>query len=373
MKILIIAPDYPDDKRAVFAFVEQLVDELARLGNDVQVVAPYSISRNKRVPKSVSCYRVGEGCITVYRPIYLSISNLKLFGRSITDIIKSYAFKRGLGMVKEDVDVVYGHFWDSAYQGYSYAKKHKLPLFVASGESEIEFRCSSEQRKEFCEYVKGVICVSSKNRDESIEFGLTTKDKCVVIPNAINASLFKLLNKTECRSKLGFPEDAFIVSFVGWFRERKGANRVSSAISLINNGEIVYSVFIGEGTEEPICNNILYKGRVAHDDIPIYLNAADIFVLPTLHEGCCNAIIEAMACGLPIISSDLPFNYDVLNNSNSIMVNPLDVEEISQSIIKLRDDKKLRAMMSSNALTVASKLSIDQRARQVLEFIISRV
>ena len=148
--------------------------------------------------------------------------------------------------------------------------------------------------------------------------------------------------------------------------------RVSKAIEGIPEND-VYSIFIGEGPEEPNNPNILFKGKVTHNDVPLYLNAADVFVLPTLQEGCCNAVVEAMACGLPIISSNLPFNWDVLNMDNSIMVDPLNVEEIKQAIIKLRDDVQLRLAMSCAALEKAKELTIQERARKILSFMQQRM
>ena len=89
---------------------------------------------------------------------------------------------------------------------------------------------------------------------------------------------------------------------------------------------------------QPDCEGILFKGKLPHEEIPLYLNTADVFVLPSLAEGCSNSIVEAMACGLPVISSDLSFNYDILNADNSILVNPNDVGEISAAIKKLMDE-----------------------------------
>lgn len=307
--------------------------------------------------------------MTVYRPYYFSFSKHKIAGYSPNAWFLRKAYQKGFNMINCEPDVVYGHFWSTAYYGYEYAQEHNLPLFVATGESKIGFRCNTPQKKAFCDYVSGVICVSSKNRDESIELGLTTPDKCVVVSNAINSNIFKALDKDECRKQLSFPEDAFIVSFVGWFHERKGAKRVSEAISRITEGEIVYSIFIGEGAEEPDCPNILFKGKLSHEDIPKYLNAADVFVLPTLREGCCNAIIEAMACGLPVISSNLPFNADVLNASNSILIDPMDIDGIKNAIVKLRDDKMERDALAVRALELAGRLTIDKRALRIIDYI----
>jgi len=297
------------------------------------------------------------------------MSKLKIGKFNPTDFAYRVAYNRGLGMLRELPDVVYGHFWDSAYKGYHYAKKNKLPLFVATGESEIIFRCDNSDKKDFCNYISGVVCVSSKNKEESVALGLTTGDKCIVIPNAIDSDLFKPLDRKECRQKLKLPNDAFILSFVGWFNERKGSERLSKAVSLIKEGKTVYSIFIGEGQAVPLCDNILFKGHLPHDRIPEYLCASDVFVLPTLQEGCCNAVIEAMACGLPIVSSNLPFNWDVLNDSNGILVDPTSINEIAEAIIELRDNTNKRAQKSEGSLKTANSLTIDKRGAGIIKFV----
>ena len=143
---------------------------------------------------------------------------------------------------------------------------------------------------------------------------------------------------------------------------------MAEAISRIHEGKTVYSLFLGSGAEDPTCDNILFKGSVKHSDIPVYLNAADVFVLPTLHEGCCNAIVEAMACGLPIISSDLLFNQDICNEKNSILVDPMDVDAIRAAIVNLRDDADLRTSLSNGALKTSKDLTIDKRASRIVDF-----
>lgn len=271
-------------------------------------------------------------------------------------------------MLKVLPDAIYGHFWCSAYDGFEYAKNNNIPLFVATGESEIsKFFTRPHDQKEFSEYVSGVICVSSKNRDESIALGLTTAEKCQVFPNSINNSLFRKMDKKICREQLGLPQEVFIVAFVGWFTERKGPLRVSEAIKRIK-GEQVYSLFVGKGEQDPDCDNVLFKGTLPHEQVPVYLNAADVFVLPTLQEGCCNAVVEAMACGLPIISSNLAFNWDILSENNSIMVDPNNIDEISKAIRELRDDKVKRERLSLGALESTQNLTIEKRALNIVSF-----
>ncbi len=361
---------YPvGDKFNNFPFVKQLVDEVSSKGNNCYVLVPFNVLHYKCFVSSKEEYKVGEGNVTVIRPPYLSFSSLKVGNINISSWLHKRALKKAFKMMKTKPDVIYGHFWQSAYAGYGYARDNKIPLFVATGESEIKRLFNPKgDIGAFTEYVSGVICVSSKNREESISLGLTTAEKCKVIPNSVNASLFHQMDREECRSRLGFPQTGFIVVFVGWFIERKGPRRVTDAIKKIS-GEKVYSIFVGKGEQEPVCDNILFKGSLPHNQIPLYLNAADVFILPTLFEGCCNAVVEAMACGLPIISSNRSFNLDVLDDSNSIMVNPEDTDEIASAIKCLRDNKDLRELLSKGALKKSENLTIEKRSQMILDFI----
>ena len=268
--------------------------------------------------------------------------------------------------------------WTSGYYILRYARKNRIPLFVATGEDRIFFNdyLSDEDLLQIREYTSGVICVSTKNQEESVACGFARKEKCRVFPNAVDDTLFHRMSKSECRNKLGYPQDAFIVAYVGRFYNRKGVNRVSAAIKLIDDTHI-QSIFIGTSNPgenlQPDCEGILFKGKLPHNEIPIYLNAADVFVLPTLAEGCSNSIVEAMACGLPIISSDLPFNYDILNEDNSILIDPYDIEAITSAIKRLKDDESLRKSLSINALETAKGLTISQRTKFIMDFIESKM
>lgn len=372
MKILIVPFDYPSKYcNSDFVFVKMLVDEMAKLGHECVVLTPFSVSRYKTLSLGKEEYFVEDKKVQVVRPNYISTSSLTIGNVYVSNFLHKLAVRRGLRNIDFVPDVVYCHFWKQGIEAYPFARKHNIPLFVATGECEIFEDNRDGHLQDFCDYVRGVVCVSTKNKDESVYLKLTTSDKCCVVPNSIDNSLFKKLDKSECRKKLGLPQDKFIVAFVGWFENRKGSLRVSEAISSIPEND-VYSLFIGAGSENPGCDNILFKGKVNHEDVPIYLNAADVFVLPTLQEGCCNAVVEAMACGLPIISSNLPFNWDVLDSENSIMINPDNVEEIRDAIIKLRDNVALRESMSMASLKTAQHLTLRERAKRILKFIEDR-
>ncbi len=373
MNIVIISYDYSDERRTAYAFVAQLVEQWARQGHNCWVIAPYSVVANRRFHATKEVIRhEGQGTITILRPNFFSASNLKIGGKRISWVMHEWAVKRALKKLPCKPDIIYGHFWERAHEAFHYAKKHGIPLFVATGESNIATMISKWSDKEdFCKYISGVICVSTKNKEESIALGLTDESKCKVIPNAVNAELFHKLDKTSCRQELGIAENDFVVGFVGWFNERKGATRVAEAIKRIGSG--VKSLFIGGGELEPRCDGILFKGLLPHEKVPQYLGAADCFVLPTLHEGCCNAVVEAMACGLPVVSSNLPFNWDILNETNSIMVDPNNISEIADAIRSLRDDTLKREKLAKGALKSVQNLTINQRAENIIYFIKEKI
>lgn len=374
MNILVLSYDYPDTKSSAYSFVQQFVEELANQGHSCQVIAPFPVLRKKRISKFVERkITSSNGGIIVYRPNYISIPFLRIGPFYPSLFLRRKAISKAFHKLVNKPDVVYGHFWNQAYEAYSFSKLNKIPLFVACGESNIAKMFDYKNiQKDFFDYVKGVFCASSKNLEECQKLGIAGSEKCIVAPNSINDTLFRLMDKRVCREELNIPHNLFVVAFVGWFIDRKGPNRVAQALSEINDANIG-AFFIGEGTLEPNYNNILFKGRLAHDQIPQYLNAADVFVLPTLNEGCCNAIVEAMACGLPVVSSDMSFNWDVLNDKNSILINPNKVDEIKNAIIKLRDDDTLRENLRDGAIVTAKELTLSKRVNKIVNFINSKI
>lgn len=375
MNIAIIAPGYPYKRNNAYAFVKQLVDEFARQGVSCSVIAPNSVVSNRRVcPKVTHEGPKGVASVTVYRPNILSFSGWKLGGKPISRLIRRRAVERALRRLPQQPDLIYGHFWVSGWMGARYAKEHGIPLFVATGESNIAqmFPPSADNRS-FLDDVRGVVAVSEKNKRESVALHYTTSERCEVFPNGVDLSIFHPMEQAAARERLRIEKEAFVVIFVGSFIERKGAHRLSEAIGMIT-GRQVFSIFVGEeGDCKPSCENILYCGKVKHEELPLYLNAADAFVLPTLKEGCCNAIVEAMACGLPIISSDMDFNDGLLDDRNAIRVDPMNVEALAQAIVRLRDDEMLRCQMGAESLRRAQSLRIADRAAAILQFITAKM
>ncbi len=374
MNICVISSSYPNEDGVGNTFVEQLVNAMTRLGHHCVVISPLNTFGNDLASKYKEHEIRGIGTnqtVEVYRPRIWN-RNIPFIPISTNRYHAQRAIEKTIQKYKLEFDVMYCHFFAMGILAWHYAYKNNIPLFVATGESKIkpfsQKPCFCFSLKKFRQHTNGVVCVSSKNLDECIGLGYAEREKCKVFPNGVNLQLFKPLDKMQCRQQIGFKEDDFLLITVGEFSDRKGQNRIIRAVDSLSDPAIK-TCFIGSG--EPIAsrNYVFYKGRISHDELPIYLNAADVFVLPTLREGCCNAIVEALACGLPVVSSDRKFNYDILDESNSIMVDPEDVNQITSAIKVLHEDNNKRKNLAVGASNKAMSLSIDQRASNILSFI----
>ena len=370
MNFAVVTPNFPTKKSISFMFLEQLCREFADQGQKVIVVAPQSVTKlikKKTLPEKVknTIYTSKGNEIVVYRPYYFSWSDSRFTTQQFCKVVYKTLEKYAKGC-----DVVYGHFWESAYAGLRFASQYGKPLYAVAGEDYIVFDqfLRETEKEELREKTNGVICVSTKSKDETLKHKLSYENRCEVIPNAINPKLFYVKDKMKLRNRFMIQEDDFVVAFVGQFSERKGPLRLCEALNRIGNPKIK-TFFLGSGPQDPVYSNTLVKGTINHDELPDYLNASDVFVLPTLSEGCCNAMIEAMACGLPIISSDASFNWDVLNGTNSILIDPNSVSQIQDSIMKLYNDKQLRNKLAEGAKVTASGLTLKKRAERIVSFI----
>ena len=169
----------------------------------------------------------------------------------------------------------------------------------------------------------------------------------------------------ESRRKLGFGENEFIIAFTGAFIDRKGVLRLEEACKDLP----VKVAYAGTGPQIPNAQNTIWSGNIEPESMPVFLSAADIFVLPTLNEGCCNAIIEALACGLPVISSEKNFNDDILDESCSIRIDTSSVEQIKKAVCDLQGDPEKRKAMSHCAVEKGRQLSLSIRAKKIYEWI----
>lgn len=365
-RITVVTYGYPNVHTPTASpFIQVLVEQWKkRYGIEVKVINPITAAGYRKCKSQ-------NGKDGVYHPLYFNYRFLKIlpFLRKLQTKLSDRSFRNAVKRNLDDGDTcLYAHFLNAGLAVAEIAsKRENCKTYCAFGEStlwSLEHRDRKQCRKKL-QRIDKYISVSTQNTNQLIEEGFATPEKIITLPNGIDASIFHKEDKTKCREELNLPQDAVIGIFVGHFIERKGSKRVDEATAGIPNLKMVY---IGGGEAAPEGDNILFKGRVSHDLVGKYLSAADFFVLPTLAEGCCNAIVEAMACGLPIVSSIGEFNDDILNESYSIRVDPMNVDEIREAVLTMVEQPELRNSMSAAAEKAVQELSIEARAEKILKW-----
>lgn len=368
MNILVISNNYPSLKnpsRGVFVY--NLIQHFCRLGHEVSVISPQNIS--SMGAKKVKSYGV-ENC-TVYRPLSISASNRQIgFFNTyrITELSQIKGIRRIVKKHNLDFDFVYAHFMMNGISAVNALKRYNRPFFVAVGESDLIGLTKMYPKDYFYRSIKqiqGFVAVSNKLKDQLIGFGIP-ENSIFMKPNAVDLTKFYKRNKVEMRKKYKLPMDLKLVAFVGRFLPHKGPLRVLEAIQKLDN---VGALFMGSGAQEPTGPSVVFNESVPSYKIPELLSAADVFVLPTQREGSCNAIAEAIACGLPVVSSKIPEVMDQCDPSFSILVDPLDVKALESAIDSILSDEERRVEMSKNALDYSKNFEIGERASSILNFI----
>ena len=379
MHICFLTNKYPNKVEPnAIVFLQQLVVAIAKQGVKCSVICPVptNINKNYKTLPQKTTEHYGDASVDVYYPRCFGLGQ-RDYGPFNPAKITTHYFTKAcdkiIANMPECPDAFYGHFVTPAgIAAARMGRKYNKPSFLAYGEAgtvmikHFGFKAST---KELCT-LSGVIAVSSQNKSDISPYvpeGITE-----VFPNSIDSETFYPRDKAEARKKLGLSEDTFVIGFVGSFDERKGIDRLSQAIDKLTIDNIAL-ICAGKGAIQPRTKKCVFKSPVLHSELPEFLSAADIFVLPTLNEGCCNAIVEAMACGLPIVSANRAFNFDILDESNSIMIDPTSVDEIANAISMLHQDAELREKLSLGSLEKAKQLTLDQRAKNILAFMEQKI
>lgn len=155
------------------------------------------------------------------------------------------------------------------------------------------------------------------------------------------------------RSELGLPIEAFVVLSIGELNKNKNHEVVIRAISKLNNPNIYY-VICGQGQLDEYLANLGKELGIEkqvyllgfRNDIPEICMASDLFIFPSFREGLSVALMEAMACGLPIICSNIRGNKDlIVDNRGGYLIDPTDVDELAKKILLLNEEQNRKKNM----------------------------
>lgn len=184
----------------------------------------------------------------------------------------------------------------------------------------------------------------------------------------VNLSQFQQIENGDLRGELKLAADTPMILSVGELNENKNHKTVITALSLLKNKNAHYCI-AGNG---PLLQELTDYARELHvenrvhflgyrRDVPALLRQADVFVLPSRREGLGMAAIEAMACGLPLISSNRHgINDYSIQNVTGYKYDPADSQGFAAGIDKLLADKILRAELGENCKRIAQQFTLEE-------------
>ncbi|RKY41051.1 MAG: hypothetical protein DRP76_00680, partial [Candidatus Omnitrophota bacterium] len=319
--------------------------ELAKLC-EIKVIAPLPLHYRERVPE-----RENIDGIDTYHPRYFMIPKI---GRSLYGLFFYLSLIKKVKKIYENFkfDLIFATWaYPDGFGSFLIAKTFNKPIVIKVHGSDINLYTEYFLRRKMIAYAlkncNKVIAVSKALKERIVKIGVS-EDKIVVIPNGVDTDLFKPLERDRCRERLGLPQDKKIVLFVGNLVPVKGVDVLVEAFARLPADMLL--VLVGDGPlknrlqakvkEFGIENNVIFVGRTRHEAIPYYMNACDIFCLPSLNEGCPNVILEALACGKFVVATKVGSISEIITSGDyGILVSPKNSEALAGAINKVLEKK----------------------------------
>lgn len=324
MKILSFSYCFPNESNPTWGvFVYQRLAALSRL-EKVRVCAPVpwfpvlaenSACGNAQPWKELDVYRPRF----FYIPRFFKNADARFYSLGLKSWFK--------GLVREwRPDLLDAHFvWPDGVGVALLARDLGIPYVITLRGKIYECLKVPSQTRQCAEALRGaaaVISVSSRMADEAHKLGVP-RDRLHMIANGVDLDHFQPREKDVCRRLLGLPKTGRLLVSVAHLGPRKGHHEVIRALACLP--EDVKLIIVGGaaqgGTPENLRevarsvgveDRLVLPGRQPYEKIPLYYSSAEASVLASYREGCPNAVLESLACGIPVVATDVGAVPDIL-------------------------------------------------------------
>ena len=305
------------------------------------------------------------------------------------------AFQRTQGL---NYPLIHTNYWLSAWAGLELQKTSGIQLVhtyhslgAVKYQSLVEIPQVANTRlkieREILERANCIVATSPQEQ-ETLRSLVSTRGQIEVIPCGTDTTNFRLTSKTQARTKLKLDSREKVILYVGRFDERKGIETLVRAFALLKEQDLknIKLMIVGgssanmpDGIERDRIENIvnelglkdstIFVGRIGHDVLPLYYTAADVCVIPSHYEPFGLVAIEAMACGVPVVASNVGgLKFTIIPEETGLLVEPKDVEAFAEGIQRiLFDDLWVRKMRKQASANVNQRFSWTGVAIQLSE------
>lgn len=349
MRLLIVTSQFPiagepNRGRPVY----QTIRELAQLAT-VHVVSPVATYPRWARPRSY-LFRAADpsqsvpGCSVEYvdYPALPALSrpfNGRLCARALDEPLRTFA-----------PDVVLSYWlYPDAYGAMLAARKADVPLVAGARGSDLRVRDAISRRltQPVVQSAQRLVVVSEDlGRVATQEYGAQA-DRVRVIPNGCDASIFHTGDRNAARDALGLQQDAEVVVYVGRLVAEKGLlellDACRSVSATLSNLQLV---LVGEGPlQDELSRRIAadaslrvrLAGAQSPADVARWMTASNLVTLPSYSEGHPNVLVEALACGRPVVATAVGGIPEVVDASSGVLVPVRDVPALADALVQVLD------------------------------------
>lgn len=354
LRVLVVSRLYPRASDPVLGiFVEQEVRQLSKRCQ-TKVVSPVPWFPGFKLFKKWYSYtgipdHEIRGGIEVFRPRTIMLPRNLLFS------LLGFSFYLPLLRAARDIDrslplqLIHAHTaYPDGFAAVRVGRALKLPVVVTlhGGDVNVHFQRYLWRRLGLWALSRAdrVIAVSESLRRKVVEEYRMSAAKVTVIPNGVDVTRFQPMTRAEALRGLELDSHAARVLYVGAINESKGMRYLLKAAKRVTESlhRPIEFVLVGEGEygegartltrELGIASAVNFVGKRPNSEIPLWINASDLLVLPSLSEGFGVALIEAMACGKPVVATRCGGPDDIVRPDTGILVPPGDEAALAEAL-----------------------------------------
>lgn len=352
--LLILTNNFPDkyDNYTGEIFVKEQVKSLKNYFKNIYVISPVAYGMEYLRKTSYENYKFDN--VYVFFPKYFNFPLFYFYFRDCWSYFESRAIYRLINKMNLKFDFIHAHFtWPSGVNGTVLKNKLNIPLIItehiSSGQlKDIIYKQNRLYKRTFLDS-NAIIRVNNGDIPlfNKIEI---PPHKVFFVPNGYDSNKFSPLNTTNCRAKLKLPTNKKIILYVGnLYGEEKGHKYLIEAMSeVIKHRNDVLCIIVGSGKlysklkkqiESLGLNNyVKLAGGKPHYEIPIWMNACDLFVLPSLNEGNPTVMFECLGCGKPFVGTKVGGIPEVIvSDDYGLLCDPAKPKELAENILLALD------------------------------------
>ena len=386
MRVLVLSSRFPSHSRPTYGvFVRERIRHVAR-HCELQVVAPVPWfplnARFRGAALAATPRREVQDGLTVEYPRFVCLPGL---GKATDGWLYALSLAPALRRLQQrfPFDLIDAHFtYPDGVGAAILGRTLGVPVVVTvRGTHDVRhagFAGRRGQIRRALHDATRVIVVSEALRDFVLGLGID-ESKTRVIPNGVDTTRFRPGDRAAARARLGLPVEGTVLLSVGTLVEGKGHHLVIEALPAIaaKHPRVLYVVVGGElgrggdrqhlealARRHGVGHALRLVGPRPHDEVPLWLAAADLFCLATRSEGWCNAITEAVACGVPVVTTRVGGNAEIVRDGRDGFLVPFWNRE--RFVAAVNDALERRWDVAEMALS-ASVTGWDRTATAVLE------